>query len=230
MHGLNAHPTIEDQERRFASAGFLASTVWDMNQVYYKYLPRSLVAKIERLEMFDELEEWHMMQAHYCMAVACKGGVDCELVPDLGSRVGGGGGGAGAHSVGAAGASAAGAGAAGAGAGAAGAGAAGAGAGAAGAGAAGAGAAGAGAASGSETGTPCACTGSAVAASSSTGSGGVGSGGSAGVEACTVGSAMCAGGGTEDSTTAGETDSTAALSTPMPLSRFVLLKAADKPT
>ena len=26
------------------------------------------VRRIERLEIFDELEEWHLIQAHYCIA------------------------------------------------------------------------------------------------------------------------------------------------------------------
>ncbi|RVW32332.1 hypothetical protein CK203_078925 [Vitis vinifera] len=26
--------------------------------------------RIERLELFDEFEEWHMMQEHYCVAYA----------------------------------------------------------------------------------------------------------------------------------------------------------------
>lgn len=31
---------------------------------------RSDVARIERLELFDETEEWHLMSAHYCIAIA----------------------------------------------------------------------------------------------------------------------------------------------------------------
>ena len=29
--------------------------------------------RIERLELFDELEEWHLISAHYCMCWASKG-------------------------------------------------------------------------------------------------------------------------------------------------------------
>jgi hypothetical protein len=31
---------------------------------------KALVARCERLEIFDELAEWHLMSAHYCIAVA----------------------------------------------------------------------------------------------------------------------------------------------------------------
>ena len=41
-----------------------------MNQVYYQYLDSKDVSRIQRLELFDELEEWHLIQGHYCIAVA----------------------------------------------------------------------------------------------------------------------------------------------------------------
>ena len=45
-----------------------------MNDVYYRLLSPEAVARAERLELFDEVEEWHLMSAHYCIAVACKEG------------------------------------------------------------------------------------------------------------------------------------------------------------
>lgn len=67
---------------RFTSLGWAACAVLDMDEIYYKQLPRSDVARcvpclgnvsllahvertrrsVERLEIFDELEEWHMIQ------------------------------------------------------------------------------------------------------------------------------------------------------------------------
>lgn len=72
LHGLSAHPDIPSQCKRFMDRGFNFTRVWDMNDVYYKFLPRAEVARVERLEMFDELEEWHLMQAHYVIAVAVR--------------------------------------------------------------------------------------------------------------------------------------------------------------
>jgi hypothetical protein len=31
-----------------------------------------MLCRIERLELFDELEEWHLIQEHYCFLVAVK--------------------------------------------------------------------------------------------------------------------------------------------------------------
>lgn len=103
-------------------------TVADMNDVYYRVLPRVMVSRVERLELFDEVsglrallrstagrsyvltrraanvarllddllqvEEWHLMSAHYCIAVAVndalgdveKGGLGGGL-PGIGSLV-----------------------------------------------------------------------------------------------------------------------------------------------
>lgn len=42
----------------------------DMNGVYASLLRAAPgeVRRVERLEMLDELEEWRLIQAHYCMA------------------------------------------------------------------------------------------------------------------------------------------------------------------
>ena len=50
--------------------GYKMASVLDMNQVYYQYLDSKDVSRIQRLELFDELEEWHLIQGHYCIAVA----------------------------------------------------------------------------------------------------------------------------------------------------------------
>lgn len=68
--GVEAHPTLRSQEERFTAAGWDAARAWDMNDVYSHYLPRDDVLRAERLEMFDEFEEWFLIQAHYCIAVA----------------------------------------------------------------------------------------------------------------------------------------------------------------
>jgi hypothetical protein len=71
LRGLNAFPDIPAQTARYKDLGYSGGvSVCDMNDVYYKVLPRSLVTRCERLELFDELEEWHLMSAHYCIAVA----------------------------------------------------------------------------------------------------------------------------------------------------------------
>jgi O-methyltransferase involved in polyketide biosynthesis len=73
---IDAFPEPADQVRRFREAGFASATCWDMNQIYAHFLAPAEVARIERLELFDEFEEWFLMQAHYGLVVAAlqKGG------------------------------------------------------------------------------------------------------------------------------------------------------------
>ena len=47
-----------------------------MNQVYYEYLDAKDVSRIQRLELFDELEEWHLIQGHYSIVVAVNENID----------------------------------------------------------------------------------------------------------------------------------------------------------
>lgn len=72
LRGLSAFPDIPSQRARYLELGFHSATVADMNDVYYRLLPPAEVAAAERRELFDEVEEWHLMSAHYCIAVAVK--------------------------------------------------------------------------------------------------------------------------------------------------------------
>ncbi|KAK8487041.1 hypothetical protein V6N11_046168 [Hibiscus sabdariffa] len=47
---------------------FQKAVAWDMLRVYSKFVDANERRRIERLELFDEFEEWHMMQEHYCVA------------------------------------------------------------------------------------------------------------------------------------------------------------------
>lgn len=69
---IRAFPDVEAQEKRFRKHGFSQVEVFDMNDVYYKCLDRDDVRRAEKLEIFDEFEEWHMMQAHYVVALAVR--------------------------------------------------------------------------------------------------------------------------------------------------------------
>ena len=60
----------EGQKARFKAGGFGSAGAVDMNGAYAALLTADAadVRRIERLEIFDELEEWHLIQAHYCIA------------------------------------------------------------------------------------------------------------------------------------------------------------------
>jgi tRNA wybutosine-synthesizing protein 4 len=70
LRGLHAFPDPPSQAARYRELGYGAASCADMNDIYYRLLPRPEVARVERLELFDELEEWHLMSAHYAIAVA----------------------------------------------------------------------------------------------------------------------------------------------------------------
>ena len=71
--GLTSYPTLDAHRARYLSLAFDAHAGWDMNDVYRFYVqPTHKTKRIERLELFDEMEEWNMLQAHYQISVACK--------------------------------------------------------------------------------------------------------------------------------------------------------------
>ncbi|PFH37136.1 leucine carboxyl methyltransferase [Besnoitia besnoiti] len=64
------YPTLQSQKQRYLNLGWSASSVVDMNTIYDKFLPVQEKQRVQRLELFDELEEWRLIQAHYSIAVA----------------------------------------------------------------------------------------------------------------------------------------------------------------
>ncbi|GLT84304.1 hypothetical protein SLE2022_025410 [Rubroshorea leprosula] len=67
---IYATPTLLAKEKLFLDQGWQRAVAWDMLRVYSKFIDAQERRRIERLELFDEFEEWHMMQEHYCVAYA----------------------------------------------------------------------------------------------------------------------------------------------------------------
>ncbi|KAL3516858.1 hypothetical protein ACH5RR_023760 [Cinchona calisaya] len=66
--GIYATPTLRTKEKLFLDQGWQRAVAWDMLKVYSDFIEAQERRRIERLELFDEFEEWHMMQEHYCVA------------------------------------------------------------------------------------------------------------------------------------------------------------------
>ncbi|CAI5489614.1 unnamed protein product [Closterium sp. Naga37s-1] len=69
--GIRATPTLEAKEKRFLDGGFERSNAVDMDMIYSHHIDPQLVRKIEPLEIFDEFEEWHLMQVGFIAAYFC---------------------------------------------------------------------------------------------------------------------------------------------------------------
>ncbi|CEM03436.1 unnamed protein product [Vitrella brassicaformis CCMP3155] len=74
--GIHEYPTLDSQRQRYVSLGFTRCEAADMNDVYDLHLDGAEIARIQRLEIFDELEEWRLIQGHYFIGVALKGSHD----------------------------------------------------------------------------------------------------------------------------------------------------------
>lgn len=42
---------------------------YNMSQIYAKRLEQTEKQRIEKLEIFDEFEEWELLQKHYCVCL-----------------------------------------------------------------------------------------------------------------------------------------------------------------
>jgi len=68
--GIDEYPDLSSQTTRFQSIGCSQVDAFDMNTVYSTLLDKSDLARIHKLEIFDEYEEWFLIESHYCIVVA----------------------------------------------------------------------------------------------------------------------------------------------------------------
>eukprot|EP00899_Mesostigma_viride_P024360 jgi/Mesvir1/5108/Mv15268-RA.1 len=66
--GIHATKDLGAHQARFQNAGWQRSDGYDMDTIYCHMLDKRELQRIERLEIFDEFEEWHLIQQHYCIA------------------------------------------------------------------------------------------------------------------------------------------------------------------
>jgi tRNA wybutosine-synthesizing protein 4 len=71
LRGLDECPTLRAQESRFEATGWKSRPARDMNSVF-DGLPAAELARVRKLEIFDEVEEWQLISSHYCIATAYK--------------------------------------------------------------------------------------------------------------------------------------------------------------
>ena len=76
--GLAEYPDLEAQRKRFLNLGFTVHGAWSMTDIYRHFLDKEETRKIEKIELFDEFEEWHLIQGHYCISMAATNG-SCKI-------------------------------------------------------------------------------------------------------------------------------------------------------
>lgn len=73
LHALRQYPDASAQRRRFLDKGWEQCVCLDMNDFYLGLVPEEERRRVERLEPFDEYEEWHQKCSHYFILSASRG-------------------------------------------------------------------------------------------------------------------------------------------------------------
>eukprot|EP00164_Ancoracysta_twista_P004415 GFYU01005960.1.p1 GENE.GFYU01005960.1~~GFYU01005960.1.p1 ORF type:complete len:381 (-),score=63.34 GFYU01005960.1:57-1157(-) len=71
LQGIQAYPDLPSQVQRYKDAGFTEVEGGDMIGVHYGFSQEEL-SRVDRIEIFDEVEEWDLIQSHYFLLWARK--------------------------------------------------------------------------------------------------------------------------------------------------------------
>ena len=74
LHSIASYPSTETQQARYEQRGFSKVTAQNMNRLWDRLVVSNAAAAryVMNLEIFDEVEEWQMLQDHYCFVVAIR--------------------------------------------------------------------------------------------------------------------------------------------------------------
>ncbi|KAI9096065.1 S-adenosyl-L-methionine-dependent methyltransferase [Phlyctochytrium arcticum] len=80
LPGLDAYPTVDSQKTRYQAQGWDEGHVLDINAVWANVSPDER-DRLQKLEVFDEIEEWELLSAHYCLSWGLKSSKDgqCKI-------------------------------------------------------------------------------------------------------------------------------------------------------
>ena len=75
--GFKDYPSLSSQEERFLSHGWSSAKAITMRTAFYSLVSLTEQKRIAALEIFDEVEEWHLLMEHYSLTLASTG---CEML------------------------------------------------------------------------------------------------------------------------------------------------------
>jgi O-methyltransferase involved in polyketide biosynthesis len=81
LETLLRYPSLEAQRQRYLDAGWTDVRASTMLDIYRNALDIDDRRRIERLEIFDEMEEWRLFQTHYALVAAQRGSVVLDFPP-----------------------------------------------------------------------------------------------------------------------------------------------------
>ncbi|KAJ5076919.1 leucine carboxyl methyltransferase [Anaeramoeba ignava] len=81
--GIHQYPSLSSQIQRLKDAGFVFAGADDMLSIYNRFstsdeVDRLVIQKIQKLEFFDELEEWNLIMRHYMISWGVK--IESEFI------------------------------------------------------------------------------------------------------------------------------------------------------
>jgi tRNA wybutosine-synthesizing protein 4 len=72
LKSIHEYPTLESQRKRFLERGYTHVSANDVLNMYNTLIDRNERTRVERIEFFDEYEEWVLILRHYCIVCAVK--------------------------------------------------------------------------------------------------------------------------------------------------------------
>ncbi|XP_047671365.1 tRNA wybutosine-synthesizing protein 4 isoform X2 [Tachysurus fulvidraco] len=83
IHAICQYPDPAAQTERLLQKGWEKCVCLDMNRFYFGFLTEEERLKVEKLEPFDEFEEWHQKCSHYFILTASKGSLTSQAILTL---------------------------------------------------------------------------------------------------------------------------------------------------
>ncbi|GAO48257.1 leucine carboxyl methyltransferase [Saitoella complicata NRRL Y-17804] len=68
LRTFGTYPDLRSQARRFLDGRFTAGTAKDINELHDKWIPEDEIRRVQGVEMLDEVEEWKLLGAQYCIS------------------------------------------------------------------------------------------------------------------------------------------------------------------